>query len=120
MSGDYNAVGDALAKGADPAMLCATCPWDRACVSPPTMTRSDIDAAMEKAKAQDDAQAQAALARGEQSPMPTGSLLTVLMMAGRDTHAAACPVFALRLRSSGGRGIADTLKASMQSWDDQS
>ena len=44
---DYTAV--------QPSMLCATCPWDRSCISPPTMTRAEIDAKMAAAAAQDDA-----------------------------------------------------------------
>ena len=56
---------------------------------------------------------------GRDEGMPTGSLLTALMFAGKDTSAQVCPVFALRLRSSGGRKIADTFKGLMQGWDDQ-
>lgn len=118
MNSDYTAVSDALANGTDPAMLCATCPWDRTCIAPPAMTRGDFDAAMRQARAEDAAQAQGALALG-QHPMPVASLLTIATLAGRDTQAQVCPVFALRLRSGAGRGIADAMKASMQGWDDQ-
>lgn len=114
----YQAVQDALSGGADPSMLCATCPWDRNCVSPPDMTRADIDAAIERGEKIDE---DAALKRGENpgTSMPLATLMTTMMFAGRENQAQVCPVFALRLRSSGGRQIADSVRASMQSWDDQ-
>lgn len=117
---DYRPVSDALASGADPSMLCATCPWDRTCISPPTMTRAEIDAQMAKSQAEDEAARMKAVKEGKPAPMPVGSLLTAVTYGGRDTSAQVCPVFALRLRSSGGRQIADRLKDSMQRWDDQS
>lgn len=116
---DYSAVQKALGEGADPAMLCATCPWDRTCITPPTMTKAEVDARIaEASKTDDQRMAEAALA-GKEPGMPVGSLLTALTLGGRDTMGQFCPVFALRLRSSGGREIADSLKSSMQRWDDQ-
>ena len=115
---DYSAVKKALTDGAQPAMLCATCPWDRTCIAPPTMTSAEIDAKMAEAAAQDDQKLAEAQTRGQQPALPVGSLLTALTYAGKDTSAQVCPVYALRLRSSGGRRIADTMKAAMQSWDD--
>jgi hypothetical protein len=117
---DYGPVQKALSGGADPAMLCATCPWDRTCLTPPTMTKQEIDAHIEKASKEDEERAEQAKALGQDPGLPTGMLMTTLVMAGRDSSATICPVFALRLRSSGGRQIADDLKASMQGWDDQS
>lgn len=117
---NYDAVQKALESGADPAMLCATCPWDRTCVAPPTMTRAEIDAKMAESQAQDEARMKAEQDAGKSPAMPVGALMTALVFAGKDTSASICPVFALRLRSSGGRQIADALKASMQGWDDQS
>jgi hypothetical protein len=119
MNGDYQAVQKALAGGADPVMLCATCPWDRNCVSPPVMSSADVEAQIEEAARKDQARAEAARQEGRAAEMPMGSLLTVLLMSGRDTSAQVCPVFALRLRSSGGRRIADTFKGLMQGWDDE-
>lgn len=119
MSTDYQPVQKALADGADPAMLCATCPWDRNCFSPPTMTSADVEQQIKEAAAKDRAESEQARMLGQQPQMPAGTLLTALMYAGKDTSAEVCPVFALRLRSSGGRKIADTFKALMQEWDDQ-
>lgn len=50
--------------------------------------------------------------------MPVATLVTAMTYAGKDLAAQLCPVFALRLRSSGGRRIADSLKDAMQAWDD--
>ncbi len=116
---DYSAVQKALTSGADPAMLCATCPWDRTCLAPPTMTTGEIDAKVNEARAEDDKRRAEAQALGKPPDMPVGSLMTALVFAGKDTSAQVCPVFTLRLRSSNGRQIADGLKASMQRWDDQ-
>jgi hypothetical protein len=120
MSADYKAVDDALNSGADPAMLCATCPWDRYCVTPPTMTRAEVDQQIAEAQRKDEVEAAARQASGREAGMPVGMLLSALTLAGRDKTALICPVFALRLRSSGGRQIVDGLKERMQSWDDAS
>jgi hypothetical protein len=117
---DYKQVQDALAAGTDPAMLCATCPWDRNCITPPTMTRSEIDAEIAKSQAQDDERMKAAELAGQKPTMPIGSLMTAIVMGGRDTSAQICPVFALRLRSSAGRSLADSVRSTMQKWDDES
>ena len=119
MSSDYQNVQKALTGGADPAMLCTTCPWDRNCITPPEMTAADIEARMQEGAAKDRQLAAEARAAGRDPGVPTGTLLTALMFAGRDLSAYVCPVFSLRLRSSGGRKIADTFKAQMQEWDDQ-
>ena len=116
---DYQAVQKALSGGADPGMLCATCPWDRNCITPPTMTSADIDARVKEGAEMDEQRATQARALGRDPGVPTGTLLSALLFAGRDTTADTCPVFTLRLKSSGGRRIADTFKGLMQEWDDQ-
>jgi hypothetical protein len=117
---DYSAVQKALADGAEPAMLCATCPWDRNCFTPPAMTKAEVDAELAKAMAEDDRQRVAAQAAGRDPGMPERSLLTAIAIGGRDTMGQFCPVFALRLQSSGGRKLADMAKSVMQDWDDAS
>lgn len=118
---DYQAVQKALAEGREPSMLCTTCPWDRSCLNPPTMTKAEVDAVIEKAQ-QDDV-LRSANARLKGKPMAgleasAGLLVTAVAYGGRDLSAHICPVLALRLRSSSGREIADGLKSSMQGWDD--
>lgn len=117
---DYSKVEQSLTEGADPAMLCTTCPWDRYCVTPPPMTKADVDKAMGDAKAKDDEQLAEARAAGKEPGMPVGMLVTAMVMGGRHQQAAICPVYALRLRSSRGRDLVDQVKAAMQEWDDQS
>lgn len=119
VSDDYQAVQKALSSGSDPAMLCATCPWDRNCFSPPTMTSADIEAQMAEAAAKDKAEAERARMEFREAAMPAVTLMTAIIYAGKDTSAQVCPVFGLRLRSSGGRKIADTFKGLMQEWDDR-
>jgi|BioPla2DNA2_1021312.scaffolds.fasta_scaffold255090_2 hypothetical protein len=36
-------IREALKTGADPHMICATCPWDRTCIRPPAMTAGESD-----------------------------------------------------------------------------
>lgn len=117
---DYTAVQKALADGAEPGMLCATCPWDRNYVSPPTMTSAEIEAQIEKAASEDDRRAAEAKLTGQEVPLPVGSLMMAIAVGGKDTSGQLCPVFALRLRSGGGRKIADLVQSAMQSWDDES
>jgi hypothetical protein len=109
MTDDYTAVSKALESGADPSMICQTCPWDRNCVNPPTMTRAEVDA---KCAPPTDGRS-----INDQELMK--GLVSVALFAGKDTAAQVCPVFALCLRSSEGRRIVDLLKERMAAvWDD--
>lgn len=110
---DYQAVTKALATGADPAMLCATCPWDRNCLNPPSMTAGEVEQQIQEAVAKDE-QAMAA----KPGSVPVGSLMTALVYAGKDTALQACPVLGVRLRSADGRKIADSVRSMMQGWED--
>lgn len=118
MTADYAPVSKALASGVDPAMLCGTCPWDRYCVVPPSMSKADIEAQIQEAQQKDQEANATAVAAGQEPKLPLETLMTAMMFGGRDTSATVCPVFALRLRSRGGRAVADHLKDHMQSWDD--
>lgn len=120
MTADYQPVQKALESGADPAMLCTTCPWDRPCITPPKMTSAEIEAQINDASTRDEEEARRLTAAGKTPGLPGQTLMTALIYAGKDTSASVCPVFALRLRSSAGRKIADSLRASMQGWDDES
>lgn len=118
---NYKAVSEALAAGANPAHLCGTCPWDRHCVLPPSMTKAEVEAQIAKAKEQDKQAAEELTARGENPGIGAviTTLITSVTIGGRDTLAQVCPVFALRLRSSGGQEIAQLIKGTMHDWDDQ-
>jgi hypothetical protein len=118
---DYEPVQKALGEGLDPAMLCQTCPWDRPCITPPTMTSAEVKAHMDKAVREDMERAAVTGGGGRESGLSAiaGTLMTAVAFGGKDTAAQVCPVFALRLRSGAGRSIADSLRESMQGWDDQ-
>jgi len=45
---DYTKVSEALAEGVPPAAICSTCPWDRFCIEPPTMTKDDVSKKMKE------------------------------------------------------------------------
>jgi hypothetical protein len=79
---DYQAVSKALESGADPAMLCATCPWDRTCLSPPGMSRAEVDAKIAEASTMDKKRFEEAQAAGKDPGMPVGLLVTSLVYAG--------------------------------------
>lgn len=82
------------------------------------MTKGDVEKIMKEAEEKDRLQAVQAKAEGKKPQMPVGMLLTAVTMGGRDTQAACCPVFALRLRSGQGRTLVDQLKGRMTAWDD--
>ena len=113
MSSDYSRVKDALKSGADPEMLCATCPWDRLCIEPPSMTEEDYKRQMDEATAKDDAKLAEAKARGEEGGMPIGTLLTAIVAGGRVDSATLCPVFSVKIRTSEGRVLSNLLKEHM-------
>jgi hypothetical protein len=117
MPNDYAPVKEALAGGADPAMLCATCPWDRNCVTPPQVTSAEVEQLIKKAGEEDELKIRAD-GPGSQR-MPVSTLLAVAIYAGKDTALQACPVLGIRLRDTGGRKLADQVRSLMQSWQDQ-
>jgi len=91
-------------------------PWDRYCVSPPTMTSQEVQARLAEARQQDDEARAVAMTTADSGDpaFPMRTLLTAMTLGGRDRTAPMCPVFALRLRSSNGRAVVDHLKAYMQ------
>jgi hypothetical protein len=115
---NYEPVAKALAEGTDPAMLCVTCPWDRNCVNPPSISTAEVRKVIDEAGAEDKLKALAAQSLGQPAPMPTATLMMVAAYAGRDTALQACPVLALRLRSADGRKVAEGVKALMQGWEE--
>ena len=111
---DYRPVSDALKEGADPAMLCMTCPWDRFCITPPAMTSDEVRAKIDQSVADDEAKRAQNIAQGKEAGMPMGSLLSTIMLAGKDTQSQVCPVFALRLRSQAGGEIVQQIRSLMK------
>ena len=105
---DYNAVTEAMKAGTPPELICAACPWDRLCITPPTMSRADIDARIAEAEQKDMQRP------GGEGKMPVGTLMTALVFAGKDTAAQICPVFSLKLKSPEGRQMADSIRTAMR------
>ena len=114
----YEQVAAELAKGTEPAMLCATCPWDRNCLKPPSMSTAEVSKVIDEAASQDEARMLAARASGQSVPMPAVTIMTAAVYGGRDTALEACPVLAIRLRSADGRKAAEAVKSLMQSWEE--
>lgn len=109
----FDQVQRALAQGADPDMLCMTCPWDRFCITPPTMTRAEVESEIAEASRKDSEKSGGNQA-GQSGSFPTATLLTALVIGSRDTTAAICPVLAMRLRLAEGRAVVDLIKSHMQ------
>lgn len=104
---DYTTVSKELERGTPAEVLCATCPWDRLCVTPPSMTREEIDRKLAEAESQDSE-------KPTKDGMPVRMLMTAIALGGRDTAGQLCPVFALRLRGPDGRQVADGIRSLMR------
>lgn len=109
-------VSEALERGAEPEMLCATCPWDRYCITPPSMTKEQIEAEKAKAAEKDAEDAREKRARGEKPDTGWGAVMTALIFSGKDSQATICPVLSVRLRCQSGEQIVKGLKEQMRSW----
>ena len=118
---NYAQVQEALQQGVSPSLLCGSCPWDRFCITPPEMTKAEIDAKVAENTLLYEEQAAAAKARGEETngmAMLMGTLMTSMLYTGKDLQATVCPVLTARMRSSEGRAVVDGVRAMMKSWDD--
>lgn len=103
-------IREALKTGADPHMICATCPWDRTCIKPPAMTTGDVEDALDPDNIMSET--------GDGEGFMFAAMVKVMTFVGRDTSAPVCPVLVDRLRSSDGKRIADALRELMTSWVD--
>lgn len=111
MSG-YEQMKKAMQAGTPLELICTACPWDRLCITPPTMSAAEIEQQLRQAERQDAERIQAPGAKAGR--MPVNTLMTAMLFAGKDTSGQLCPVFAARLRSPEGRGIADAIRTAMQ------
>jgi hypothetical protein len=72
------------------------------------MTSDEVKSKMNEALAKDEE------ADKDHKGIPISSLLTAVVLGGKDTTSATCPVFALQLRTDQGRYIADQMKDIMK------
>ena len=84
---------------------CTTCPWNKNCIEPPTMTEDEVKAKMEEAGPKQGMDRE----EGEKSMM--SGMLTAMFFGGKDTEAKVCPVFANALRKS--PELSEKIKAIM-------
>jgi hypothetical protein len=80
------------------------------------MTKDQIEREQARQREQSEAQMREDPKGGAGAIM--GALLTSILYAGKDTSAQVCPVLVVRMRSSEGRAIADSVRAQMKAWDD--
>jgi hypothetical protein len=102
---DYTTVKKAMEAGTPHEVICATCPWDRLCITPPSMSGADVEQALADAKQPRPEEAGGGLGR---------AIMTALIFAGKDTQAQLCPVFSVKLSSPDGRAIADGIRTTMR------
>jgi hypothetical protein len=106
----YEPVKKAMAAGTPLELICASCPWDRLCVQPPTMTSAEVEQLIAAADAKDRAR--------DPNGLPAGLMMTTVMLAGKDGCGAMCPVFSARLRSD--RQVADGIRNAMRGYGEAS
>lgn len=112
---NYQSVKSELDRGTPPGLLCATCPWDRLCITPPTMTADQVKQKMDETL--DEPAGNAPSHPDRSAARLASSLVGALMFAGKDTQAEVCPVFAMRLSGPDGRTIADGIRSRMREWN---
>jgi len=110
---NVEAIKDALKAGTEPRMICMTCPWDRFCLTPPSMTSFDIENQINKMKEEDE---KASEKDGTNHFM--GAMMGTILFTGKDTQATLCPIVVNRLQTSDGRKIVDSIRDMMQEWED--
>lgn len=103
---NYTQVSEALDRGVQPEMICSTCPWDRLCIEPPSMTRAEVAEKTAVPKVED--------GQSMTDKVLTNSIINLLAFAGKDQSATVCPVLAVRLRTNDGKHVADTIRSIMQ------
>ncbi len=85
---------------------CPTCPWNKNCIEPPTMTKEEVDAKVKEARPTPEMS-------GEQKEgVILSGMLSVMFFGGKDTESQVCPIFANVLRDS--PELSQKIKALMQ------
>ena len=113
---DYSQVTKALEAGVSPSDICSTCPWDRFCIVPPEMTKDDIH---QRINGPEDEIADGEADANKAVNQIMKTVFNTILFSGKDTQAQVCPVLVVRMKSSDGKRIADSMKDQMKSWDDK-
>jgi len=87
-------------------IACKSCAWNRFCILPPEFTSDELERRKEKIK-------QEANTMGAEEQF-FASVLTTLVLSGRDQVCPACPVFIERLQKSD--ALIKRIKEMMQGW----
>ena len=102
----HEAAKKEIAAGTPLEVICATCPWDRLCVHPPTMTTQQVDQRIEQT---------ASVVDGRSDRERAAALIVAAsVFGGKDMVGAVCPVLALRLRDD--RQVSDGIRGMMRAY----
>jgi hypothetical protein len=84
------------------------------------MTAEDIKRKQEEYDRESEKSAEKMRAEGKEPGMGSllGGLMTTIVFGGKDTAADICPVLVVRMRSSEGRAIVDSVRGQMKDWND--
>lgn len=69
---------------------CSTCPWNKNCIEPPSMTKEDVEKTVEEMEEKG----------GSKEGKLMSGLMSALVFVGKDKECHACPVFIEKLRQS--------------------
>ena len=86
---------------------CASCTWDKFCLSPPTMTSEEVES-----RTKPKPPAERAVEGEEKKDSLLGDMLNIMMFSGKDTECRACPQLISRLRE--GPELSNYIKSFMQ------
>lgn len=73
---------------------CSTCPWNKLCIQPPSMTRAEIDNKVNSSLGKMNSD------KEDKEGGAIGAMMTAVMLGGRDRECFACEVFVDKLRES--------------------
>ena len=86
---------------------CSTCPWDKFCIQPPSMTEEQVEAEIKKDRGGNDPEDP----KAREGAM-IGGIMSALMFAGKDRECRACTTFITKLRE--GPELSNRIRAIMQ------
>ncbi len=85
---------------------CASCPWDKLCIRPPSMTEAEVKEKMERERPSNPNDPKA------EDGALLGSMLSAIFFAGKDRECIACTAFITKLREN--PELSNRIRAIMQ------